>query len=259
MSDRQRQAGIATALDGERLLGLREQVRARIPVFEARRQVALFELSTLAGDATVDRTHPCAAIPSLTATLPTGDGWHLLERRPDVRQAERALEAAGLETDIVRADLYPKVLFGAQLASADRHISGLGASRAITFGVGPLISWEFPNLKANRARLGKAQALQQAQRAHYRSVALKALKDVRQALARHAGEQQHLSSLQAALEHSQRGFALAQASYRAGTQDGLALLDSERELIALHDQLLEARGKVASAQIDLFRALGGGW
>lgn len=259
LSDRQRQAGIATALDGERLLGLREQVRARIPVFEARRQVALFELSTLAGDATVDRTHPCAAIPSLTATLPTGDGWHLLERRPDVRQAERALEAAGLETDIVRADLYPKVLFGAQLASADRHISGLGASRAITFGVGPLISWEFPNLKANRARLGKAQALQQAQRAHYRSVALKALKDVRQTLARHAGEQQHLSSLQAALEHSQRGFALAQASYRAGTQDGLAVLDSERELIALHDQLIEARGKVASAQIDLFRALGGGW
>ena len=124
-------------------------------------------------------------------------------------------------------------------------VTGLGQGLIVTV----------PAVGCSNTQRGSRQAL----RAHYRSVALKALKDVRQALARHAGEQQHLSSLQAALEHSQRGFALAQASYRAGTQDGLALLDSERELIALHDQLLEARGKVASAQIDLFRALGGGW
>nr|WP_314480408.1 TolC family protein [uncultured Pseudomonas sp.] len=259
LSDRQRQAGVATALDSERLLGLREQVRVRIPAFEVRRQIALFELSTLAGETAVANDQPCASIPSLKAPLPTGDGWHLLQRRPDVRQAERELQAAGLESAIVCADLYPKVRFGARLGTSDQHLSGLGSSRAITFGIGPLISWEFPNLQANRARLSKAEALQQAQRARHHSVALKALEDVRRALARYAGVQQRLAALQAALEHSQRSFALAQASYRAGTADGLTLLDSERELIALHDQHIEARGKVASAQIELFRALGGGW
>ncbi|MCE7765972.1 efflux transporter outer membrane subunit [Pseudomonas putida] len=259
LSERQRQAGVATALDSERLLGLREQLRAQLPMLVARRQIALFELSMLSGQVSLDDTATCTTIPTLSAPLPAGDGWHLLERRPDVRQAERELQAASLETDIVRADLYPKVSFGAALTSSDHHLANLGDSRAVMFGIGPLIRWEFPNIKANRARVGKAEALQQAQVAHYRGMALSALKDVRQALARYDGERQRLQALDAALTHSQRGYALAQGNYRAGTVDGLALLDSERELIRLRGSHVEARGRLAQAQVNLFRALGGRW
>ncbi|WP_028632412.1 TolC family protein [Pseudomonas parafulva] len=259
LSDRQRQAGAATALDSERLLSLRDQVRARLPVLEAGRDIAQFELSMLGGQATVQPQPPCTAIPRLTGPLPAGDGWHLLARRPDVRQAERELQAASLQTQIAKADLYPKVSFGAQLSASDHRLGNVGGSRAITFGIGPLIHWEFPNLKANRARLSKAQALQQAQVAHYQSVALGALKDVRQALARHDATQQRLQALASALAHSQRGYDLARSNHRAGTVDGLALLDSERELIRLQDRNIAAQGSVASAQIELFRALGGGW
>lgn len=259
LSERQRQAGVATALDSERLLGLREQVRAQLPMLVARRQMALYELSMLSGQASVADPATCTTIPTLSAPLPAGDGWHLLERRPDVRQAERELQAASLETDIVRADLYPKVSFGASLTSSDHHLANLGDSRAVMFGIGPLIRWEFPNVKANRARVGKAEALQQAQVARYHGMALSALKDVRQALARYDGEQQRLQALDAALAHSQRGYALAQGNYRAGTVDGLALLDSERELIRLRGSHVEARGRLAQAQVNLFRALGGRW
>lgn len=259
LSERQRQAGVATALDSERLLGLREQVRAQLPMLVARRQMALYELSMLSGQASVADTATCTTIPTLSAPLPAGDGWHLLERRPDVRQAERELQAASLEIDIVRADLYPKVSFGASLTSSDHHLANLGDSRAVMFGIGPLIRWEFPNMKANRARVGKAEALQQAQVAHYHGMALSALKDVRQALARYDGERQRLQALDAALAHSQRGYALAEGNYRAGTVDGLALLDSERELIRLRASHVEARGRLAQAQVNLFRALGGRW
>lgn len=259
LSERQRQAGVATALDSERLLGLREQVRAQLPMLVARRQMALYELGMLSGQASLADTATCTTIPTLSAPLPAGDGWHLLERRPDVRQAERELQAASLETDIVRADLYPKVIFGASLTSSDHDLANLGDSRAVMFGIGPLIRWEFPNIKANRARVDKAEALQQAQVAHYRGMALSALKDVRQALARYDGEQQRLQALDAALAHSQRGYALAQGNYRAGTVDGLALLDSERELIRLRGSHVEARGRLAQAQVNLFRALGGRW
>ncbi|MBP2084449.1 MULTISPECIES: efflux transporter outer membrane subunit [Pseudomonas] len=259
LSERQRQAGVATALDSERLLGLREQVRAQLPMLAAGRQMALYELGMLSGQASLADTTTCTTIPTLSAPLPAGDGWHLLERRPDVRQAERELQAATLETDIVRADLYPKVSFGASLTSSDHHLANLGDSRAVMFGIGPLIRWEFPNMKANRARVGKAEALQQAQVAHYHGMALSALKDVRQALARYDGERQRLQALDAALAHSQRGYALAQGNYRAGTLDGLALLDSERELIRLRASHVEARGRLAQAQVNLFRALGGRW
>jgi len=221
--------------------------------------MALYELSMLSGQASVADPATCTTIPTLSAPLPAGDGWHLLERRPDVRQAERELQAASLQTDIVRADLYPKVSFGASLTSSDHHLANLGDSRAVMFGIGPLIRWEFPNVKAHRARVGKAEALQQAQVARYHGVALSALKDVRQALARYDGEQQRLQALDAALAHSQRGYALAQGNYRAGTVDGLALLDSERELIRLRGSHVEARGRLAQAQVNLFRALGGRW
>lgn len=259
LSERQHQAGVATALDSERLLGLREQVRARLPMLEARRQMALYELGMLSGQASLAEASTCTSIPSLSAPLPVGDGWQLLARRPDVRQAERELQAATLETEIVRADLYPKVSFGASLTSSDHHLANLGDSRAVMFGIGPLIRWEFPNVKANRARVGKAEALQQAQVAHYQGVALRALKDVRQTLARYDGERQRLQALDAALAHSQRGFALAQSNYRAGTVDGLALLDSERELIRLRGSHVQAQGRLAQAQVNLFRALGGRW
>lgn len=259
LGERQQQAGVATALDSERLLGLREQVRAQLPMLVARRQMALYELAMLSGQAAAAPVGDCSAIPTVSVPLPLGDGWRLLERRPDLRQAERELRAAALETEIARADLYPKVSFGASLTSSAAHLADLGDSRAVMFGIGPLIHWQFPNLKANRARVGKARALQQAQIARYQGVALNALKDVRQALARYAGERQRQQALEAALGHSERGFALAQNNYRAGTVDGLALLDSERELIRLRASQVEAQGRLAQAQVDLFRALGGRW
>ncbi|WP_236186025.1 efflux transporter outer membrane subunit [Pseudomonas juntendi] len=259
LSERQQQAGVATALDSERLLGLREQVRAQLPMLVARRQMALYELAMLSGQAAAAPVGDCSAIPTVSVPLPLGDGWRLLERRPDLRQAERELRAAALETEIARADLYPKVSFGASLTSSAAHLADLGDSRAVMFGIGPLIHWQFPNLKANRARVGKARALQQAQVARYQGVALNALKDVRQALARYAGERQRLQALEAALGHSERGFALAQNNYRAGTVDGPALLDSERELIRLRASQVEAQGRLAQAQVNLFRALGGRW
>nr|WP_225780316.1 TolC family protein [Pseudomonas sp. Marseille-Q3773] len=262
LSERQRQGGIATELDGERLLSLREQVKASLPMIEARRRMAVYELAMLSGEepaAFASETAACRTIPSLDAPLPAGDGWHLLERRPDVRKAERELHAAALDVDIVRADLYPKVSFGASLTSSDHHLANLGDSSAVMFAVGPLIRWEFPNLKANRARVRKAQALQEAALARYRGTALAALKDVRQALARYDGERQRLAALQAALAHSQRGFDLASVNQRAGTLDALQLLDAERDLISVRDRHVQAQGGLARAQINLFRALGGGW
>lgn len=101
--------------------------------------------------------------------------------------------------------------------------------------------------------------MQQAQRAHYQGVALAALKDVRQALARFDGERQSLLAVTAALEHGQRAHALADFNYRAGALDGLVLLDSERELIGLRARQVDAQGRLAQAQINLLRALGGRW
>lgn len=257
--ERQQRAGVATALDAERLQALGETLRARLPQLQAAGQVAGFELSQLSGQPAPIDSPACSAIPHPSAALPLGDGWPLLARRPDLRQAEREVRAASLDVQVVSADLYPQVRLGAALAASDSHLDGLGQSRALTFGVGPLITWQFPNLRANRARVDQAQALRQGQIARYHGVALAALKQVRQALAEYSAAQQALHATGAALEHGQQVHRLVRLGLKAGSVDGLTLLDSERQLLGLQARHVEAQVRLAQAQLMLLYALGGRW
>lgn len=128
------------------------------------------------------------------------------------------------------------------------------------FGIGPLITWQFPNWRANRARVKRARALEQVEVAQFEaSVLLKALKEVRQALALYDGERQHHAALSRALGSSRQAYKLAQFNYDAGSIDFLDVLDSERELIRLQATRADADGQLLQRRIGLFRALGGGW
>ncbi|WP_050577205.1 TolC family protein [Pseudomonas cremoricolorata] len=257
--ERLQRAGVAGALEVERLLALRDTLRARLPPLQAAGQVAAFELSQLSGHAQLDESASCRAIPQPSGALPLGDGWPLLARRPDLRQAERELRAASLGVQVATADLYPQVRFGAALAASDSHLDGLGNSRALTFGIGPLITWQFPNLRANRARVDQAQALRQGQIARYHGVALAALKQVRQALAEYSAAQEALDGAGAALAHGEQAQRLLRHGLAAGSVDGLTVLDSERQLLGLRARQVDARVRLAHAQLMLLHALGGRW
>jgi len=255
---RQRRGGVVTDFEVSRMQALQGQTQALLPMLEARRQAAVFELATLTGNSNPDPLS-CQQVPRLDADLPVGDGWQWLARRPDIRQARRELQAAGLQVGITQADLYPKVSFGASLTSSSHPLNELGSSQAVMFGIGPLISWQFPNRAANRARVEQAKALEQGSLAHFDGQVLLALQQVRQALALYDGERQRHAALAQALADSQRAFELAQRNYRAGALDFLDVLDSERELVALQAQVADADGQLLQRQITLFAALGGGW
>ncbi|QUW67779.1 TolC family protein [Pseudomonas synxantha] len=260
--DRQRQAGVVTDLEYTRMQALQGETQALLPMLEARRQAALYELAMLTGVADLEQgagAASCEVVPHLNAELPVGDGWQLLARRPDIRQAERALQAATLQVDIVQADLYPKVTFGASVSSSANKFHELGDSSAVMFGIGPLITWQFPNWRANRARVNQARALEQVEVAQFEASVLKALKEVRQALALYDGERQRHAALSQALDSSRHAYRLAQFNYDAGSIDFLDVLDSERELIRLQATRADADGQLLQRQISLFQALGGGW
>ena len=262
LTDRRRQAGEVTDLEYARMQALQGETQALLPMLEARRQAALYELAMLTGVADLQQgagAATCDAVPKLNAELPVGDGWQLLLRRPDIRRAERELQAAALQVDIVQADLYPKVTFGASVSSSSHAPHELGDSSAVMFGIGPLITWQFPNWRANRARVNQARALEQADVARFEGSVLNALKDVRQALALYDGERQRHAALDHALDSSRHAYKLAQLNYNAGSIDFLDVLDSERELIRLQTTLADADGQLLQRQIALFRALGGGW
>lgn len=262
LTDRQRSAGLVTDLEYTRMQALKGETQALLPMLEARRQAALFELATLTGVSDLGRASQavsCDTVPQLYTALPVGDGWQLLARRPDIRQAQRTLQASSLQVEIAQADLYPRVTFGASLSSSSHEPHELGRSSSVIFGIGPLISWQFPNWQVNRARVTQARALEQGHVAQFEGRVLNALKETRQALALYDSERQRHMALSQALDSGRKAYELAQLSYKAGSIDFLSVLDSERDLIRLQATRADADGQLIQRQIALFRAIGGGW
>ena len=253
-------AGAATQLDLARLQGLLEETRAPLPMFTARRSSALYELAVLSGLPPEQVTpRSCTQAPQLQAPLPVGEGWALVQRRPDIRRAEGQLRAATLTVGLSRAELYPRITFGAMLGSSASSLGKLGDRYATVYSVGPLVSWRFPNRQVAQARVRQSQAEARQALARFDGTVLNALKQVEQAMALYQGEQQRGQALAAALDNNRRAFDLASRGYHSGALDALQLLDSERSLVGLEARVAESDLRLINRQIDLFQALGGGW
>ncbi|HEV7384940.1 MAG TPA: TolC family protein, partial [Phenylobacterium sp.] len=135
----------------------------------------------------------------------------------------------------------------------------LGKSRSLTYSAGPLISWNIPLNGAARARVRQSQAQAQASLAAFDGTVLAALGDTEQALARLNGAVAREQTLTRAVTASERAAQLSDARFRAGSDNFLQLLQSQRDLANARGDLAQAQTDRATAQISLFKALGGGW
>jgi outer membrane protein TolC len=155
VTERRFKGGIAGVNDVVRARALLAQTEAGLPRYMARRRAALYLLATLVGDppenvpgSAVDCTTPLV----LRSPLPVGDGAALLKRRPDVREAERRLAASVARIGVATSQLYPSIALGGQFGISANKGSDLFSNRALTWRVGPLIRWTFPNVAAVRLR-----------------------------------------------------------------------------------------------------------
>ena len=148
------EAGGNSDYDVDRAQALVAQVRSSIPALEGQRRAALFELTALLGRTPAQaprELEACVTPPQLIALIPVGDGAALIKRRPDVRQAERRLAAATAEIGVATADLYPTIRLVGLYGGAATELSQLTTNIGLTWGIGPSISWNFPN-RPHRAR-----------------------------------------------------------------------------------------------------------
>lgn len=262
LTTRQQEGGQATRLDAARARALRDQRAATVPVFEANRAVAFYALALLLGRTPADLpidVRQCKAIPQIASPLPIGDGAALLRRRPDVAQAERELAAATARIGVATAALYPSISLGATAGFSSTRIGDLFTGGALSYVLGPMLSWSFPNQEAVRARIEQTDASARAALFRFDKVVLVALQETETALARYARELQRRDNLSLAQEQSALAARLSRNRFDAGADSFLALLDAERTFAEAEAELAASRAQIASYQIDLFRALGGGW
>jgi NodT family efflux transporter outer membrane factor (OMF) lipoprotein len=239
-----------------------EQARAQVPTFDAERRAALYALAVLTGDPPeqIDAAAArCAIPPAVRQTIPVGDGQSLIARRPDVRAAERTLARDTARVGVATAELYPSISLLGSVTLGSPRIGDLGTSRSFGYSLGPLISWNFPFNGAARARVRQAEATTNASLAAFDGTVLRALQETEQALARLGGAAAREASLARAEASSADAARLTDIRFRAGADNFLQLLESERERANARAALAQARADRADAQISLFKALGGGW
>jgi NodT family efflux transporter outer membrane factor (OMF) lipoprotein len=254
--------GRGTGLDTSRAAALLEQTRADVPSFEAARKGALFRLSVLTGKPPADfptDVAACETPPRVSTPIPVGDGATLLARRADVRAAERRLAGAAARVGVATADLYPSISIGGSVGSTATSPGGLLRSSGFHFGIGPLLSFSFPNVAAARARVAQAQAGADAALAQFDGAWLVALRDTETALADYAALGTRVETLRRSRDHNAEAARIARLRYRAGAESFQIVLDAERSLAASEALLAQSEAQFSDATVTLFLALGGGW
>ncbi|RYY46471.1 MAG: TolC family protein [Sphingomonadales bacterium] len=262
LTRRQFEGGRGTALDTSRAGALLEQTRADIPTLEAERQAALYRLAVLTGRPPAEfpaDVASCDVSPMLNSAVPVGDGAGLLARRPDIRAAERRLAAATARVGVATADLYPSINLGGSIGSTANSVDGLFSNSGFRFGLGPLISWTFPNIGAARARIRQAEAQADAALATFDGTWLRALEETESSLKRYAGEADRMAALLRARDQSAEAARIARLRYQAGAESFQIVLDAERSLAASEALFAQSRARYSDQAVTLFLALGGGW
>lgn len=262
LTSKEFQAGRGTGLDVARAASLLAQTQAQIPTLQADRRNALYRLAVLLGRPPADypkQAESCRTPPTVTSPIPVGDGTTLLKRRPDVRQAERELAAATARIGVAVADLYPSVTLGASIGSTAHNPGQLGDGAALRWSVGPLITWSFPNISVALARIEQAKASAAGALAHFQGTWLTALQDTESALTSYAYEHDRTNSLRTARNQSKQAVKLARARFAAGYSSFLDVLQAESTLADNSMALAQSESQLATDQIALFLALGGGW
>lgn len=254
------QAGLVSALDVEQARSLRDQTAARLPVIEQTIAGAINNIDVLAGQ------NPGSSIVELTPVRPiaigpddigTGLPARLLQRRPDIIQAERNLAAESALIGVAEADLYPQLRLAGSLDSSSLSLGGL-MDRVIGNVIGSVTAPIFQGGQI-RARIDQQKANAAAALAIYRGTVLTALGDVENSLVAVKRSREREASLKTAEQAAQEAVRMSEINYRNGLSDFTVLLSAQRDLLTVQDSLTSATAARATAAIQLYKALGGGW
>jgi NodT family efflux transporter outer membrane factor (OMF) lipoprotein len=262
ITEQRHEAGANAEFDVVRAQGLVAQARSAIPPLEGQRRAALFQLAALLGRTPVHaptEALSCVTPPHLGALIPVGDGAALLKRRPDVRLADRRVAAATARVGVAIADLYPRIELTGFYGGVALAPSQLYTNAGLGWGVGPKVSWAFPNQIAVRARIRQAKAGADAALSSFDSTVLEALMETETALAAYTADLDRRAALNDAQQRAQRAFEIAHSQFLAGSIPTLDLLTTEQTLISTDAAVAASDAALAQDQIGVFKALGGGW
>jgi multidrug efflux system outer membrane protein len=191
--------------------------------------------------------------------VPEGLPSDLLQRRPDILQAEYQLEAANADIGAARAAFFPRIILTGAAGTSSLKLEDLftGASKAWNFS--PQITVPIFDAGNNRANLDASKVSKLIEVANYEKAIQTAFREVADALAARCMLERQLAALEALVKAEQRRYDLAELRYRHGVDSYLNVLSAQQDLYNAQQNLIRARTARLSSLVTLYKALGGGW
>ncbi|MEO6005802.1 MAG: efflux transporter outer membrane subunit [Opitutus sp.] len=258
-----RTSGTATDFDVARAETELASTEAEIAGLDNDRAALQNALAVLVGEAASSFAVPAAADSARTfasvPAIPSGLPATLLERRPDIAAAERALAAANARIGVAKAAFFPSISLTGSAGFVSGDIDRLTHADSRVWSIGPTLYLPIFQGGRNRANLARSRAAYDEAVAVYRQQVLLAFRDVQDALTSTRLLNDQAAAQDRALLAARRAGSLAQTRFDAGYVNLLEVLDAQRTVLTAERAAARLAGQRLTTSVALIKSLGGGW
>jgi len=194
------------------------------------------------------------AITDITPGLPS----EVLQRRPDILQAENQLKGANANIGAARAAFFPRISLTSSLGTISTELSGLFKAGSNTWTFAPQIILPIFDAGSNLANLRAAEVDREIALAQYDKAIQSAFREVGDALAQRDTMGVQMEAQQSLMDATARSLRLSDARYKSGIDSYLSVLDAQRSLYGAQQGLIAVRLSKLTNLVTLYKVLGGG-
>lgn len=255
-------SGLASKLDVAQSKSVYYNTLAQIPAMEATITAYRNSMAVLLGCYPSDMgTWPGndGTLPSYIEAIALGIPANLLLRRPDLREAEKSVEAYAALLGASRRDWFPTFYINGTIGYAAQELKELPHARSLTWEIAPTMRWTIFNggERINATREAKANLEQSI--LSFNSKVLTAMQEVESAMSEYSNSIAQIVAIREAVNQSNETLTLSVELYKQGLSPFQNVLDAQRTLLSYEDYLVQARGASLKYLVQLYEALGGGW
>lgn len=251
--------GIASGLDVAQEETLLNSTRTQAVLLQQQRKQVEDAIAVLVGKPAPDFHMAAKELssepPSLNAGLPSD----LLERRPDIAEAERQMAVANAQIGIAKAAYYPSLNLFANGGWQTADIAKLLNVQSTFWAVGANVAQSIFTGGARRAQVQYAQAGYDATVANYRETVLNSFREVQDSLTGLNILDQAQKTQQDAIDSARRALNISESRYKGGLVSYLDVVNAQENLLSNEQQMAAIRGQRLVTSVLLVKALGGGW
>jgi len=218
-------------------------------------------LALLLGTSVPSDLLPAQSLGTVTALqdIPAGIPSDVLQRRPDILQAEHTLKGANANIGAARAAFFPKITLTATSGRASDALATLFKAGTGAWSFAPDIILPIFDWGENQANLDAAKADRDIDIAQYDKAIQTAFEEVANALADYGTIDDKVAAQQSLVEATSESYRLSDARYRKGVENYLNVLDSQRSMYSAQQDLITIRLDKQTNLVTLYKVLGGGW